>query len=189
MQYNLFKWKISNSDICEFCESGEKDTIVHALSKCALTRLFLTDVFELIDPYKRSVQCIDIEKFIFGVHDSALNLMFLRIKKAIIRSRTYKQYNSPSVLYRNVLRRISFDKAAIKFQQKWQEYCHLIYQSELYINAVLLWKTKWVLCLMSVCRCFVTYSCENVLCILSYVKMNKNKNKKHCWVLRMGHII
>ena len=80
---NLFKWKISYSEICEFCEPDEKYTIGHALSKCAKTRLFLTDVFELIYPYKRSVQCIDIEQFIFGVQDSALNLMFLLIKKLL----------------------------------------------------------------------------------------------------------
>ena len=53
---NLFKWKISNSKICEFCKSGKKDTIVHALGKCALTRKFLNDVFELIDPQKLFVQ-------------------------------------------------------------------------------------------------------------------------------------
>ena len=135
---NLFKWKISNSEICEFCKSGEKDTIVHALGKCALTRKFLNDVFELIDPQKLFVQNIDIENFIFGVHDSALNLMLLLMKKAIISSRTYKQYNSPSVLYRKILRRIVSDKAAltsIKFQQKWQGYSQLTCQSELYINA------------------------------------------------------
>ena len=135
---NLFRWNISTTEICEFCESGEKDTIVHALSKCTSTRMFLNNVFELIDPHKRSVQSIDIDNFIFGVQDSAMNLMLLLIKKAIIRSRTYKQYNSPSVLFRNVLRRIIADKAALtdtKFQQKWQEYNHLIIQSELYINA------------------------------------------------------
>ena len=116
---NLFKWKISSKEICEFCESGEKDTIVHALSKCTVTNTFLTDVFELVDPHKRLVQCIE---FIFGVQDSALNLMFLIIKRVIIRSRTYKQYNLPTVLHRNILRRIICDKAAltdIKCQQKW----------------------------------------------------------------------
>ena len=135
---NLFKWNISSTDICELCGAGEKDSIIHVLSKCAVTKLFLSDVFDMIDPNQRFVHSIDIESFIFGVHDSALNLMFLLIKKAIIGSRSYKQYNSPAVLYRNVLRRILSDRSTltdIKFQQKWQEYSHLIYESELYRNS------------------------------------------------------
>ena len=52
-------------------------------------------------------------------------------------------------MYRNVLRRITFDKTAltaIKFQQKCQEYSHLIHQSELYIYGFILKNTNGILC-------------------------------------------
>ena len=106
-----------------------------------LRQCFLTEVFDLIDPERRFTQGIAVENFVFGVHDSALNLMFLLIKKAIIRSRTYKQSNSASSLYRNILRRIISDKAVLSdknFQQKWQNFTHLIHQSELYLNSFIL---------------------------------------------------
>ena len=51
--------------MCAFCESGEKDNIVHALSKYKYTKIFLTDDFDLIDPYRRFAQWIDTENFIF----------------------------------------------------------------------------------------------------------------------------
>ena len=103
------------------------------------------------------------------------------MKKAIISNRTYKQYNSPSVLYRKILRRIVSDKAAltsIKFQQKWQGYSQLTCQSELYINAFTLWTAKGVLRFVSVYEFCDVYICKHVLCIFSYVKMNKYSKKK-----------
>ena len=138
---NLYKWKIRDTDICEFCKSSEKDTIIHALCRCSVTKTFLTDVFDLIDPCKVFAHKIETEDFVFGVHDSALNLMFMLAKKAIIRTRTYKQFNSPQSLYRNILRRVISDKATlseIQFHLKWQHYYHLIYQSEQYRKAFIL---------------------------------------------------
>ena len=106
-----------------------------------VTIVFLTEVFDLLDPEKRFTQGIAVENFAFGVHDSALNLMVLLIKKAIIRSRTHKQNNSDSSLYSNILRRFISDKAVLSdknFQHMWQNYTHLIHQSELYLNSYIL---------------------------------------------------
>ena len=46
---NLYKWKISDTDLCEFCNLSVKDNIVHALYECPSTAKALVSIFSLID--------------------------------------------------------------------------------------------------------------------------------------------
>ena len=34
---NLYKWKITQSDKCDYCNNGEKDSMIHALTQCEFT--------------------------------------------------------------------------------------------------------------------------------------------------------
>ena len=37
---NLFKWRISENDTCDFCTSNQRDDLIHALCKCNHTKQF-----------------------------------------------------------------------------------------------------------------------------------------------------
>ncbi len=78
---------------------------------------------------------MNIESFIFGVQGSALNLMFLIIKRAILQSRTYKSICFTRVVLKDIYKRIICDISnlnVIQFDEKWGEYKHLIDQAVTY---------------------------------------------------------
>ena len=78
---NLYKWKISDTDLCECCNLSVKDTVVHALYEYPSTAKALVSIFALLYPDRLFSLHVDVFDFIFGVQDLALNLMFLLIKK------------------------------------------------------------------------------------------------------------
>ena len=48
---NLCKWKISDSDRCEYCSI--QDTMIHAFTECPSTLQGIREVLDIIDPYKK----------------------------------------------------------------------------------------------------------------------------------------
>ena len=72
---NLCKWNISDSDKCECCNA--QDTMIHALTECPFTLQGVTDVFNIIDPDRKITEEMTDFDFIFGVQNSALNLIIL----------------------------------------------------------------------------------------------------------------
>ena len=132
---NLYKWKISDTDLCEFCNLSVKDNIVHALYECPSTANVLVSIFSLLVRDRLFSLDIDVFDFIFDDQDLALNLMFLLIKKEILRCRTHKCEIAPQCVFRSVLRRILYDKSSlteVKFSQKWNTYHYLVEQSDVY---------------------------------------------------------
>ena len=69
-------------DRCAYCNG--QDTMLRAMSECTFTLNGIRDIFSIIDPQKRFINNITKIDFIFGVQHSALNLVFLILKKYII---------------------------------------------------------------------------------------------------------
>ena len=132
---NLYKWKISEDDICEFCKTSEKDNIIHALCKCDHTKQFLTEVFKKIDPFSTCFGEMEIQSFLFGVEDPAQNVIILVLKKYILNVRTYKLHFSINNIMRQIFRRIILDSKMMnldRFIKKWQCFQDLIEQAQNY---------------------------------------------------------
>ena len=71
------------------------------------------------------IYSVDIQHFIFGVEDPALNLIFLLIKRYIIYVRSYKYLFVPQVVVNQILKRICTDKgnlSDIMFCSKWNAF-------------------------------------------------------------------
>ena len=132
---NLFKWKISEDDICEFCKTSEKDDIIHALFRCDHTKQFLTEIFRRIDPFSTCFGKLEIESFLFGVEDPAQNVIILVLKKYILNVRTYKLQFSINNVMRQIFRRIVLDLKTMSWERfiiKWQSFQNLIEQAQNY---------------------------------------------------------
>ena len=132
---NLYKWEISNSDLCDFCATAKKDDLFHSLGECESTNHFLSNVFSRLDPQKSFCKDIALEEFVFGVEKPALNTIFLVIKKYILNVRTYKLNYSVDYVLQEIFRRIILDMRRLKrctFLNKWQNYQRLIDQATLY---------------------------------------------------------
>lgn len=124
---NLFKWKISITDVCQFCDSKAIDTTLHALYECPSTKKVLKDTFRLIDENKTFTP--EKIEFVFGVEDTALNLIFILIKRAIIQCRTHTKICYPQSILKTILHRIIIDHDTlnkIQFQSKWHNYDFLV---------------------------------------------------------------
>ena len=81
---------------------------------------------------KRDYLQIQCEDFIFGVEDSALNLVFLIIKKRLIEAKTYKRKVSINSIENEILKRIYVDRMKMnicKFRRKWDNFPELVNQS------------------------------------------------------------
>ena len=77
---------------------------------------------------KERLSQIQCEKIIFGVKDSALNLLFLIIKKDLIETRTYKRKVSFNSIENEILRKIYVDRIKMnisKFRSKWNNFPEL----------------------------------------------------------------
>ena len=132
---NLYKWKITQSDKCDYCNNGEKDSMIHALTQCEFTLNGLQDVLKFIDPQGMFIYSLDITHFIFGVEDPALNLIFLIIKKYIIYVRSYKLPFVPQVVVNQILQRICSDKGNLSdrlFCNKWNSFLDMVKLAERY---------------------------------------------------------
>ena len=58
---------MSETDICDQCGLGIKDTFVHALCDCKHTKSFLKVLFERVDPSNLVSHSVEGEQFLFGV--------------------------------------------------------------------------------------------------------------------------
>ena len=132
---NLHKWKISENDICEFCESNKRDDIIHAFCECEHTKQFLSNAFQWIDPQERFSRQMEVENVLFGVDDSALNVIILLLKKYILNARTYKLKLTMAYISQQIFRRIVLDKKTMRlehFTKKWQNFQNLVEQAQNY---------------------------------------------------------
>ena len=64
---NLYKWKITENDLCDFCLTSTKDDVLHSLGECYSTKCFLTNVFTLLDPQDLFSKAMAIGDFVLGV--------------------------------------------------------------------------------------------------------------------------
>ena len=129
---NLYKWKITESDVCEFCSSNERDDLIHALCKCEYTNHFLGNIFRKIDPSNRFSGRMGIEDFLFGLEDSAQNVILLLIKRYILNVRTHKLRFSIVHMIQQIYKRIMLDRkmmSSVKFIEKWQYFQELVGQA------------------------------------------------------------
>ena len=121
---NLCKWNVIDSERCEYC--NVQNSMIHSFVECPATRQGIKDVFEIIDPYnKKSIEEITTLDFIFGVQNSALNLIILILKKYIIHIRSFKQAFIPNVVVKQILQRVRIDEKTLRietFLSKWQDF-------------------------------------------------------------------
>ena len=129
---NLKRWNLSNDEICEFCDLKINDNLKHSLFECEFSKIIINEVFQLLSFQKERLSQIQCEEFIFGVEDSALNLVFLIIKKRLIEARTYKRKVSINSIENEILKRIYVDRMKMnicKFRRKWDNFPELVNQS------------------------------------------------------------
>ena len=103
----------------------------------SLAKLIINEVFQLLSFQKERILQIQCEEFIFGVEDSALNLVFLIIKKRLIEARTYKRKMSINSIENEILKRIYVDRMKMdicKFRRKWDNFPELVNKSSNYFE-------------------------------------------------------
>ena len=100
--------------------------MIYSFVECPATRQGIKDVFEIIVPYnEKSIEEITTLDFIFGVQNSALNLIILILKKYIIYIRSFKQAFIPNVVVKQILQRVRIDGKTLRteaFLSKLQDF-------------------------------------------------------------------
>ena len=130
---NLAKWGIKENKLCNYCRTPEIDTVTHALVECPTTDMWLNSTLQYIDPLKTIFVNTTLQDFIFGVDNTAINAIFLIMKKYVCYVRGYKKHFSNKSLVQQILRRIAVDYkllSPIKFSKKWLSFPDLVVQSE-----------------------------------------------------------
>ena len=118
---NLHKWKITENDVCKFYSSNKRDDLIHALCKCEYTQHFLDNIFRKIDHANRFSGRMEIEDFLFGLEDSAQNVILLLIKRYILNVRTHKLRFLIIHIFQQIYKRIMLDRkmmSSVKFMEK-----------------------------------------------------------------------
>ena len=78
---------------------------------------------------------MEVENVLFGVDDSALNVITLLLKKYILNARTYKLKLTMAYISQQIFRRIVLDKKTMRlehFTKKWQNFQNLVEQAQNY---------------------------------------------------------
>ena len=134
---NLFKWKIKDSDKCTLCSENECDTIMHSLVNCNHSKNIIQTTLQSLAQYSTIPFDINPMEFIFGSHDRALNMIYLILKKHIIRIRASNQQINKNIILNDIYRRIIIEKRKnappYKFESKWSEYDQLVQHAELVV--------------------------------------------------------
>ena len=130
---NLKKWNIVKDNVCKFCQTNKVDTVVHALYECELTRKYIRDTFQLIDRTHSIDGLLTAEAFIFGVEDSALNIIILLMKKCTLTGRTFHNGQiSLNLFLSEICKRIKVDcqnMSQRRFNEKWSSFQNMVERS------------------------------------------------------------
>ena len=108
---------------------------MHALCECDYTKQFLSDAFKLIYPQERFLWQMDNETFLFGVDDSAQNVIILLLKKYILNATTYRLKFTTAYIIQHFLKRTIPDKKTMRLEQftkKWETFQNLVEQAQNY---------------------------------------------------------
>ena len=195
---NLKRWNLANDEICEFCDLKINDNLKHSLFEREFSKIIINEVFQQLSFKKERILQIQCEEFIFGVEDSALNLVFVIKKKRLIEARTYKGKMSINSIENEILKRIYVDRMKMntcKFRRKWDNFPELVNMSSDYFENGSFQKLMNIsscfvfqeidLCILCMCMYIISGDMYYVIvlyfivCILLNVKLNKNApNKK-----------
>ena len=84
--------------------------MIHALTESPSNLKGIREVLDIIDSYRKMSEEITKFDFIFGVQNTAINLIILIIKKYAIHIRSYKQAFIPNVVVKQIIQRVRVDE-------------------------------------------------------------------------------
>ena len=94
----LEKWNIKSSNKCRYC--NEEDTIFHCLFLCSETHKWIIEIQNYLRSVSINFENVNLQKYILGSYDEALNVLLLVIKHYIWKVRHFEtKFNINSLLY------------------------------------------------------------------------------------------
>ena len=132
---NLQKWNIKDSPYCSLCNDNNIDDTYHAMVECRWTFDTLKLILDEIDPNRAWARILDIETWILGVADKAVNCIIMIIKQYLCQVRSGSKRFSMQSLKNEIYLRIVTEKKysnLLKFQNKWVNHIDLVHESEQY---------------------------------------------------------
>ena len=135
---NLYKWKIKESNLCEFCHENKVDDVVHEFTSCTWTRNIIAAVARelgLLDKFRR----ITNTEFIFKTQDQSLNNIILIMKHTLHTVRSTGSAFNMNVLKAEIYKRIISDERSLniaKFRNKWLNHSILVDKARAYFKEI-----------------------------------------------------
>ena len=123
---NLFKWKINDSDKCQFC--NDKDTLLHCLWECPKSKYWLENCLLYVSNENESYEINSTIEYLLGRNNAPLDHILLFTKFFIWKIRFYSEKFYMRAYKSNLKYRILLEKGCLsdaKSVKKWSSFKHL----------------------------------------------------------------
>ena len=135
---NLYKWKISDSNVCQKCNENAKEDIIHEFVNCKWSKEVIRLIgkeLNLINTFKN----ITHTNLIFGESDCTINCILLLVKLVIHKCRQDSKPFHINFFKNELYKHIISDKRTLKpclFTNKWAKFRDLVDKSQQFFDSL-----------------------------------------------------